>query len=75
MTKFWDDLNLILNSYFDFDSFDYVIDNIYFVKNFENFFGLVIVLYDLYYRVIVVASNWSSSEVVFLNYPYYESFC
>ena len=68
-------LNLILNSCFDIDYFGYVIDCICFVRNLVNFFGMVIVLYNLYYRVIVVQSNWSYLEVVFLNYYYYECFC
>ena len=33
--------SLILNSYFDIDYFDYVIDYIFFVRNFVNFFGMM----------------------------------
>ena len=40
-----------------------------------NFFGMVIVFFNLYYRVIAVLSNLKPLEVVFLNYFYYECFC
>ena len=40
-----------------------------------NFFGLVSVLDNSDYKVIVVLSNWSYLEVVILNYYYYECFC
>ena len=67
-------LNLILNSYFDTDYFDCLIDYICFVRNFVIFFGLVIVLGNSDYKVIVAQSNFSYLEVVFLNYYYYECF-
>ena len=65
-------MSLILNSYFDIDYCDYLIDYICFVRNFVNFFDLVIFLDFSYYGVIVVNCNLSCLEVVFLNYEYYE---
>ena len=56
--KFQVGLNLILNSYFDIDYFDYVIAYICFVRNSVIFFGMVIVLYNSYYGMIVVDINW-----------------
>ena len=53
-----------MNSYFDVEYFNYVIDDTYFVRNSVNFFGMVIVLYKLYYKVIVVLSSWSYLEGV-----------
>ena len=52
--KFQVGLNLILNCYFDIDYFDYIC----FVRNFVIFFGMVIVLYNSYYGMIVVEINW-----------------
>ena len=47
-------LSLILNSYFDIDCFDCLIDYIYFVKNFVNFFDLKIFRGSDFCKVIVV---------------------
>ena len=68
-------MNLILNSFFDIDYFDYVINYTCFVRYFLRNFGMVIFLYNLYYRVIVVQKYWGYLEVIFLNYCYYEYFC
>ena len=68
-------LNLILNSYFDIEYFDYLIDYIFFVRNFVIFFDMVIILDNLDYKVIVVLSNLSYLKMSFLNYFYYERFC
>ena len=53
-TKIQVGLNLILNNYFDTDYVDCLIDYICFVRNFVNFFGLVIVVDNLDFKVIVV---------------------
>ena len=42
-TNSWFCLNLIANNYFDTDFFDCLIDCIFFVKSFGNFFDLEIV--------------------------------
>ena len=46
------------------------------MRKFVSFFGLVIVLDKLDYKVIVVLNNLSYLEIVFLNYYYYfDCFC
>ena len=67
--------NPIVNSYLDFDYFDYLIENIYFVRNFVNFFVLEIYLQNLSYRVIGFLSNSNCLEVVFQSYYYCVFFC
>ena len=68
-------LSSIVNSYFDFDYFDYLIDYIYFVRNFVNFFVLEIYLYNLSYMVIGFSSSSSCLEVVFQSCYYCVYFC
>ena len=51
-TKFLVGLNSIVNSCFGTDYFDYLIDYICFVRNYVNFFGAIIVLCSLNYKVI-----------------------
>ena len=68
-------LSLIVNSCFYADYFDYLIDYIYFVRNFVNFFVLVIYLYNLSNKVIGFLNNWNYLEVVYQSCYYYVYFC
>ena len=68
-------LNSIVNSYFDFDNLDYLIDYINFVRNFVNFFVPEIYLYNLSYMVIDFMSSSSFLEVVFQSCYYCVYFC
>ena len=68
-------LNSIVNSYFDVDYFDYLIDYIYFVRNFANFFVLVIYLYNLKYKMIRFLNKLNYLEVVFQSCYYCVYFC
>ena len=61
-------LNLIVNGYFYTDYFGYLIDYIYFLENFVNFFVLVIYLYNKDYRVIDFLNNLNYLEVVYQSY-------
>ena len=67
-------LSLIVNNYFDTEYFDYLIDYICFVRNYVNFFGLVICLCSESCRVIGFLNSLNCLEVVFQNYYYCECF-
>ena len=67
--------NSIVISYFDTDYFDYLLDYIYFMRSFVNFFVLVICLYNLSYKVIGFVNNLNYLEVVFQSCYYYVCFC
>ena len=64
-----------MNSCFGIDYFDYLIDYIYFVRNFVNFFVLEIYLYNLSYMVIGFVNNLNYLEVVFQSCYYCVYFC
>ena len=63
-------LNSIVNSYFDFGCFDYLILYIYFVRNFVNFLVLEIYFYNLSYMVVDFLSSSSCLDAVFQSCYY-----